>query len=870
MLKKMASFLLVFAILLSILIVPVSATSGDGNLPIISFSNNGQMSSLMVESANVVGLFNFNDILTGFVYLVSLPAGSVVTGIQGEGYTDFRVGGSGSSWSSLDSTSPDYIGKYYLENGQFVSAPGTVYQDQILNYSDIIKEIPNSDVSGFAAYCVSVDTFEADVVIIQFGAGGAVENPSITVGSASGKPGDTVTIPVSIANNPGYAGYQGRISFDSTALTLTNVTGATTFNSETGAVSFAQATNITADGEILAATFKINDGAAYGTYPIGISFDEFYDASENDLSLEITSGKITVSAAGEGDMQDGYNVYLDTDKSVDQGKDVDVAVGIAGQGAGFDKYTNYRMIFTYNAQMLEFIGVTGLSEDDEVKAEASEGTLTICKYGTEEISSSSGKAFTLQFTAKAVGTVEVKCTGAGIGNKGTVEASDEIVANLLDDTTVITVTTPVEYDVTIDKGSFEATVTGDSKATAGQDYTFTVADPYYDYTFTATVGGKTVEVSEPDAEGNYTIAGADVTGPISITLTAMTPKTYAVAVKNADGEEVLPSTVDVTLLEAAPKYTADYVFTVTKAEGYVYAVSVTVGGETVELEPSENEETHVVTYTIAGADVKGDVVITVVKTVAQDVMVEFTGSGKDKVVGGATQTAKEGQDFTFTVSEDTVHYDYTVTAARGSTAVPVTPGENGAYTIAAANMTAGETPITVTVTETRNLHLQVLGSEYVKLDGTIAVLIRATANLFDDEVLVAASNRVMYYTEAESYKAGFEGKVSGVFVRLAFIEPGGRISDCVDGEKVMMSVTTGSAADLKLNYDYDVNLSERIDTNDAQLVWNMYNAQYTSSQPFNDIVFMKKFLLADTNKDLVLNVLDSGAIVNYIINGTTP
>ena len=868
MLKKMASILLVMAVLLAMIPANSFAAGAEqAQLPVFSYTVDDLTYTKQPTSNDIIGTYYDESYeAEGNVYVLSLPAGSVVTGINA-GVYDFTgyYGSNTSSKLSLNPSADFYYEKYLIEDGQFTSPETSRYQ----KYYDKIsfsKSLETNQVKGFLAYFG--DNPYCDVVIVQISTN---KGPSITIGSAAGNPSATVTIPITITNNPGYAGYQGTITFDHTALTLTNVTGATTFNAETGAISFAQATNITADGEILAATFKINDGAAYGTYPIGISFDEFYDAAENDLSLEITSGKITVSAAGEGDLQNGYNVYLDTDKSVDQGKDVDVAVGIAGQGDGFDKYTNYRMIFTYNAQMLEFIGVTGLSEDDEVKAEASEGTLTICKYGREEISSSSGKAFTLQFTAKAVGTVEVKCTGAGIGNKGTVEASDEIVANLLDDTTVITVTTPVEYDVTIDRGSFEATVTGDSKATAGQDYTFTVDDPYYDYTFTATVGGKTVEVSEPDAEGNYTIAGADVTGPISITLTAMTPKTYAVTVKDGTGNIVTnPSDVDVTLPEAAPKYTADYVFTVTKAEGYVYAVSVTVGGETVELEPSENEETHVDTYTIAGADVKGDVVITVVKTVAQDVTVEFTGSGKDKVVGGVTQTAKEGQDFTFTVSEDTVHYDYTVTAARGSTAVPVTPGENGAYTIAAANMTAGETPITVTVTETRNLHLQVLGSEYVKLDGTIAVLIRATANLFDDEVLVAASNRVMYYTEAESYKAGFEGEVSGVFVRLAFIEPGGRISDCVDGEKVMMSVTTGSAADLKLNYDYNVNLSERIDTNDAQLVWNMYNAQYTSSLPFNDIVFMKKFLLADTNKDLVLNVLDSGAIVNYIINGTTP
>ena len=67
------------------------------------------------------------------------------------------------------------------------------------------------------------------------------------------------------------------------------------------------------------------------------------------------------------------------------------------------------------------------------------------------------------------------------------------------------------------------------------------------------------------------------------------------------------------------------------------------------------------TYTIAGADVTGNVVITVNKDLKPVTTTEitFTGSGSADVVGGTTQTADNGQDFIFKLNAD-ADYDYTV------------------------------------------------------------------------------------------------------------------------------------------------------------------------------------------------------------------
>lgn len=61
-------------------------------------------------------------------------------------------------------------------------------------------------------------------------------------------------------------------------------------------------------------------------------------------------------------------------------------------------------------------------------------------------------------------------------------------------------------------------------------------------------------------------------------------------------------------------------------------------------------------------------------------------------------------------------------------------------------------------------------------------------------------------------------------------------------------------------YKGDVNQTKSVDINDAQLVWNMYNAQYSNF----DTVNIRKFLEADMNGDKTVSVLDATAIVNNI------
>ena len=67
---------------------------------------------------------------------------------------------------------------------------------------------------------------------------------------------------------------------------------------------------------------------------------------------------------------------------------------------------------------------------------------------------------------------------------------------------------------------------------------------------------------------------------------------------------------------------------------------------------------------------------------------------------------------------------------------------------------------------------------------------------------------------------------------------------------------------MTIAYNGDVNLTGSVDINDAQLVWNMYNAKYSDFTAVN----IRKFLEADMNGDKTLDTKDATAIVtDYIL-----
>ncbi len=139
----------------------------------------------------------------------------------------------------------------------------------------------------------------------------AASTGTFTVSSVSGKAGETVTVNVSISNNPGIVATKLSFSYDKAILTLLSVedkgllgTGSFVAGNNLSLIPYSvtwedslSSTNHTSNGVIASLTFKISDTAAIGTYPITISYDtgSTFDTNLNDVKFNTVNGSVTVS-----------------------------------------------------------------------------------------------------------------------------------------------------------------------------------------------------------------------------------------------------------------------------------------------------------------------------------------------------------------------------------------------------------------------------------------------------------------------------------------------------------------------------------------------------------------------------------------------
>ena len=79
--------------------------------------------------------------------------------------------------------------------------------------------------------------------------------------------------------------------------------------------------------------------------------------------------------------------------------------------------------------------------------------------------------------------------------------------------------------------------------------------------------------------------------------------------------------------------------------------------------------------------------------------------------------------------------------------------------------------------------------------------------------------------------------------------------------RAKIELTNGTAEELAPTAD--VNTTDTVDINDAQLVYDLYNAKYADFEH----VSMQKFLAADQNADGVLTVQDASAVVRTMLAG---
>lgn len=552
-----------------------------------------------------------------------------------------------------------------------------------------------------------------------------------------------------------------------------------------------------------------------------------------EVPTEVVNSTLTLTVKDNTPAADGYTVAVSGDATIQTGEEAQVKLNITHSDTDVTSYAAYSMKVNYNKDVLTYKDKS-FSDADATVTDDGNGTLTIRRFGKDlEL----GKDLTLSFTGKAGGESKVKVSEAKV------DKSENALKNAPEATVTgsATITVAQTYKVTLPDN-----VTGEAIASSNKDYTFTLKNgldgTYMDVKYKIGEG----EEKEPtrNADGSYTIPKDEITGEIVITAVG---KTYTVT-KEGTGKD------DVTLSGATATYGTDYKFTLNGETGYVYDMTVTVGGEKVV--PAYDEATKA--YTIDGNKITGDIVITVNES-KNEAQIIFAGNGAEDVEGGqATRTATPGQNFVFKINKVT-GYTYTVTAAKANdTTVTVTDNGDGTYTIVGADIAAGDV-ITVTV-EKKLIETKytIEVNEFVKLDANaegkaqsvflITAKLNGDAKLADGKVLAYGNNAM--FQNAERYDGAY-----------AYLVISDKTLDEVKAEaEADGKITEVDATAQTFKTDGDVNGTGLVDINDAQLVYNIYNTKYNSF----DTTTMKMFLAADMNDSRTVTVEDAAAVVAKI------
>lgn len=660
----------------------------------------------------------------------------------------------------------------------------------------------------------------------------AADEPTITMSAdkTSVAPGETVTLTLSIDQKVAIGGAAFEITYNSDAYTyegavsetyedvdnfMSTDKGKETINDDGTAVTkvaflaLSKAFNLKA-GEICQFKFTAKEANANAmSFSLKVQTLKTFGAEPTDIAHKVVDGELTIpvgTAAAKG-----YTVSLGADKQVASGQIVEIPVAI-GNNDGKTTYSAYDMTFSFDPTILTLnMEATNI---EGYRVIPGSGTVRIVRYGK---AAELGDALTLSFVAAGQGKSDVKVTEAYVDTNANAIEFDAPAAAILDDTAVITVS---GYTVTL-PDDFTRTDAEGSVIEAGDNLTFVPKDPNYDYTVTVTVGGKTVTPTI-GADGTYTVP--NVNGNVVVT-SSKTAKTFNVTLG------------DDTTGEATATYMKDYTFKLTPATGYTYNMAVTIGGKAYTGFKAQVNDDGTTTYTIPGADVTGDIVISSNKQVKQPATftVIFDGTGAGDATGESS--VKENTTYTFTVDKKD-GFKYTISATMGGKTVTVTEGADNTYTI--ADVTGD---LVITIEKKSTLTMEVAVSEYVQMDNKTVFLVTVTGTPEEGKAFAYGDN-VMYKTTAYG---------ENVYSWLVIVDKG----EAFTVATAEANINQASATAEEVKQSYDVNETGVVDINDAQLTYDIYSGKYTDFEK----VSVRKFLRADVNHDKAVNSTDAVAVV---------
>ena len=603
-------------------------------------------------------------------------------------------------------------------------------------------------------------------------------------------------------------------------------------------------------GAFATVTFKVNDSCKVGQAINYTFLGSFYDAKAMAaINNARVTGSLAVTEQGGSIItvpktETGYSVSMGADQQLVSGQKVRIPVTVASSEKYITGFNAYDMTFAYDPTALTLNTKTGAAAN--LTVEDNNGTVRVRRYGDAV---PLGEALALEFTAKATATSAVTLTSAKFdldANSINFDAPDAAIS---------------DADTVVNANNFTVTLpdafTSDETRLVpnGGSFTFKPVDSHYTYTFTVKMGDNITEGLTFGANDTYTIE--NISGNVEVTYTGKTPKQYDVKYKIDEDVEQ-----DVTKGPETVTYLNDYSFVVTPRAGYSYRVIYSVDNgdpfvHTVIAVPTANDD-GTLTYTIPGKEIVGGVEIWIDPNTESGIPVVFTGNGVEDAASGNASSMGKNMPYYFTLNQRE-SCDYTVTAYYQPLATPTASKRpatvrslgNGKYVVEAVNYNdylyvyARSWNLVVKVEKVSHSAEEVTVSKYLELNDKTMMLVTVKGT--------PEGGSAFTYDGNTMYKV--EGYGTDRYAWLVIVDKGQTLTQEEAAAKVAIS-----AADnvVTITPSFDVNMTGKVDVNDAQLVYDMYNGAYSDFTQ----VSVEKFLRADVNATKVVDHTDAVAIVN--------
>lgn len=553
---------------------------------------------------------------------------------------------------------------------------------------------------------------------------------------------------------------------------------------------------------------------------------------------------VAIKPSGATVVSTGYTVSMAADQQVAAGQKVRIPVTVASSEKNITGFNAYDMTFTYDPAALTLNTTSNAAAN--LTVEDNNGTVRVRRYGAPL---ALGEALALDFTAKATATSTVKLTNAKFDLDANSINFDAPEATISDADTVVNAN---NFTVTLP----DAFTSDETRLVPnGGSFTFKPVDSHYTYTFTVKMGDTVTEGLTFGANDTYTIE--KISGNVEVTCTGKTPKQYDVKYKIDEDVEQ-----DVTKGPETVTYLNDYSFVVTPRAGYSYRVIYSVDNgdpfvHTVIAVPTANDD-GTLTYTIPGKEIVGGVEIWIDANTESGIPVVFTGNGVEDAASGNASSMGKNMPYYFTLNQRE-SCDYTVTAYYQPLSTPTASKRpatvrslgNGKYVVEAVNYNdylyvyAHSWNLVVKVEKVSHSAEEVTVSKYLELNDKTMMLVTVKGT--------PEGGSAFTYDGNTMYKV--EGYGTDRYAWLVIVDKGQTLTQEEAAAKVAIS-----AADnvVTITQGFDVNMTGKVDVNDAQLVYDMYNGTYSDFTK----VSVEKFLRADVNATKVVDHTDAVAIVN--------